>query len=552
MRRSIQLSESLKRQQHGVRVLLLIAFTGALYAGLAVRAEVTSSESLRAIESAQAIRSGDGGHFSARAGNASLHALAILAAHTVVPGSGPERWEGAAQVVSVLAGMLLAVPVYLVAVELFESSTAWLGTALFLASPLMGYVVANLLSDSVFLLFWTWGLWSAIRFLRDGRWIWLPLFVASATGAASLRLDGGLLALCFWAVVGIMPWGWAAPVERCASWPVFCLLSILLVALVSPVPGASGQNTAELTHLPVVEVETATATGPSIQTLSFHRDETPWEFWRRSIVRMLKVMRNAVSLRLLPLALLGLVLAWSGAAQARVWLLLCMLVVGGLGLLIERRASVGDCSMRDAVVPGLLLVLAAGHGLGWLARRVRVEGLPFDKARVAYHPGPLLWLVVLGVVVVVPNFRSITPADPRGSFGPYRNAAAWLGAHGVPRTEISDLTGWTTFQMAGGATVRPSSTISKETPRPRWLVVRQGQVLGHSAEHAALVAVVGDRTPVARFPASRQGLGLEVRIYNLDSQSAPPVPPLHAVGKKNRTVADLRLISDEKQSNVKH
>ena len=42
-------------------------------------------------------------------------------------------------------------------------------------NPLMGGIVANVLSESSFLLFWTWGMWAAVRFLREGRFLWLPL-----------------------------------------------------------------------------------------------------------------------------------------------------------------------------------------------------------------------------------------------------------------------------------------------------------------------------------------------------------------------------------------
>ena len=60
--------------------------------------------------------------------------------------------------------------------------TAWLGAILVVANPVMGHAVINVLSETTFLLFWTWGLWGAVRFLREGRFFWLPLtigFVAS-------------------------------------------------------------------------------------------------------------------------------------------------------------------------------------------------------------------------------------------------------------------------------------------------------------------------------------------------------------------------------------
>ena len=37
-----------------------------------------------------------------------------------------------------------------------------------------GYNVVNVLSESSFLLWWSFGLWGTVRFLREGRFFWLP------------------------------------------------------------------------------------------------------------------------------------------------------------------------------------------------------------------------------------------------------------------------------------------------------------------------------------------------------------------------------------------
>jgi hypothetical protein len=511
MRRSSPWGNGEDRPRHAARLAGLVALVAAFYAALAACSEVTSADAIGAVETARS-----GRVVIAPACCPDLHALAILGAQRLLGDDRPVGWERAAQLVAVLAAGLASVPVYLVAVEVFEASTAWLGALLFLASPTMVYAVANLLGDALFVVCWTWALWAAIQFLRDGRWVWLPPFVAASTCAGSLRADGVWLAAAFWAVVAVMPWRWAAPVRRSPTWPAFLALSVVSMAWVAPAPAPAEPSAVALS---------GTAPGKAA------RRETGWQAAQRSVVRSLKLTRNAVSLPLLPLVALGLLLAWSGPAQARIWLLLGLVLAGGFGLMIERRAVTGACSVRDALVPGLLLLLTAGHGLGWLTRRLEWEGPGRGPTRVTYRPGPLLWLGALGLAVVPPSFRTIAPDNPRVGFGPYRAATAWLDARGATRADVIDFTGWTRFQLADRAVAVPH--------RPRWLVTRQGQVLGHPREHDAVAALVGRAAPAARFPASRPATGLQVWVYALDAE------------RKSPAVADSRLLYGEKPINVK-
>lgn len=550
MRRGDLADSRVRNSEHAIRIVLLMGCSAALYLAIAARGEVSSSEALGAVRAAERFVA-TGGVTAGRLGEVpSPHALAIVAVHRVVGGHGPSSWERAAQIVSVLAAILLSVPVYLVALELYEARTAWLGSVLFLGSPMVGYIVANLLGDVLFLLFWTWGLWAAIRFLRDGRWVWLPLFVCASVLATSLRLDGALLAVFFWVIVGIMPWKWAAPVKRTSWWPAFMVLTAVLVVLVV-VPGVAGKIARSPSSWWSTSAEPAP--GADSQGLSNRPSsprETAWEFTRRSVIRMLKVTRNAVSIRLLPLAVLGLILAWSGAAQARVWLFLSFLLVGSIGLLIERRASLGDCALRDALVPAFLLLLAAGHGLGWLVHRVRVEGVWFGRPNTVYEPGGLFWAGLLMFVVIVPNFRTVVPPDSRGGFASYRAAASWMRGRGIERAQVIDLTGWTTFEMPLEERSQPATA---QMPAKRWVVARQGHVLSHSPERDALVELLGDDGPRALFPATPSVEGVQVRVFEVPPERALRLARRDvALVEKKRDSAGLRLILDEKPSNVKH
>ena len=95
-----------------------------------------------------------------------LHPLGLVTAHGLVGGDGPVSWQQAGVALAFGCIVLLVIPLYLLTREAFGDGTAWLGCLLVTANPLFGSILANVLSESSFLLCWTWGLWAAIRFLR--------------------------------------------------------------------------------------------------------------------------------------------------------------------------------------------------------------------------------------------------------------------------------------------------------------------------------------------------------------------------------------------------
>lgn len=44
-------------------------------------------------------------------------------------------------------------------------------------NPSTGFIVVDVSSETSFLVWWSFGLWASIRFLREGRFLWLPLAV---------------------------------------------------------------------------------------------------------------------------------------------------------------------------------------------------------------------------------------------------------------------------------------------------------------------------------------------------------------------------------------
>ena len=88
----------------------------------------------------------------ARAVDHPAYPLAVAAAHRVRGGNGPTAWQTAAQVASTMVGGLLVVPLYLFALELHGTATAWLACVLSFLVPLTGHVLVDVLSEGSFFL----------------------------------------------------------------------------------------------------------------------------------------------------------------------------------------------------------------------------------------------------------------------------------------------------------------------------------------------------------------------------------------------------------------
>src|SRR4029077_20577034 len=186
-----------------VRIGLLMAAATAYLFWINHHAEVTFADGLRYIREAQQIDRGDLTGGLLRAVDHPVHPLAIVAAHrSLIDRTGPYHGQGpydrqtAAQAAAARALVLAVVPIYLLARDLFDDdTTALLGTALVLVNPIIADIAVNVLSETTFLLFWTWGLWASVRFLREGRFRWLPPAIGFGALAYLTRPEGLLLHL---------------------------------------------------------------------------------------------------------------------------------------------------------------------------------------------------------------------------------------------------------------------------------------------------------------------------------------------------------------------
>ena len=192
--------------KHARGIVLLMAMAAALLTWNVHHTETSFADGLRYIHQAEQIEAGSWQDIALRGtDHHPLHPLALAAMHRLVGDAGPISWQRAALGLAFACTVLLVIPIYMLTHELYGKGAAWLACLLAIINPLSSYIVVNVLSESTFLLPWTFGLWAAIRFLRDGRLSWLLAAIAFGVAAYLTRPEGLLLAAALFVTLLMMP-----------------------------------------------------------------------------------------------------------------------------------------------------------------------------------------------------------------------------------------------------------------------------------------------------------------------------------------------------------
>src|SRR5690606_30998089 len=119
-----------------------MVLAATLLGWLAARAEVMYADGLRYVAGARAVDRGDWKTSVVRAVDHPAYPMTIAGAHRLLGGGeSPQDWQTAAQTASVVAGVLLVIPLYLVALELFGPTAAWMACVLTFLVPNTGRVL---------------------------------------------------------------------------------------------------------------------------------------------------------------------------------------------------------------------------------------------------------------------------------------------------------------------------------------------------------------------------------------------------------------------------
>jgi 4-amino-4-deoxy-L-arabinose transferase-like glycosyltransferase len=524
------------RFQHAARIGLLMVGAAALLGWVLRHSEVCFADGLRYIHQAEQIDAGQWREGLVGGIDHPLHPLGIAAAHRLMGGDGPVSWERAALVLCFFSFVLLVVPVYLLAHELFGARTAWLAALLVIYNPIVSLIAVNVLSESTFLLFWTFGLWGSVRFLREGRFLWLPPAIGFGALAYLTRPEGMLLPVALTATLLILP---TLPAARmaCPRWSASVALVLAgLAFLVGPYIALKGG----LGTKPGIARVLALA--PRSQPLALEREsplpagQTTIATYQLAVVRVIRALRLGGNAMLFPFALLGLVRAVFCTGRGRSWLFLGIILAVSVVGLVRLHVTGGYCGARHGVVPGMILTLAAAYGISRLLDRLTSPRSGTGKGRTQWC-GLAAWTATTLICVTIPNTHLSGPATPE-PFSVYHTTAEWLTRNTEGDELVLDLTDWSLYFSRRPGYHFANIYDAPGDPKTRWIVARKPHLLGRWYYSQVLRELIGGRQPVALIPPDATPGQVQIRIYDRLSPapraitSAEPTDPHHPEGSE--------------------
>jgi hypothetical protein len=499
-------------RQHAARIVLLMGCVAGLLGWMAGHTAVMFNDGLRYIDQAKKLDAGSlvEGLRTAVDHPAYPAGIALMHRFLVADGS-PDAWQRSAQLASVAAGVLWVVPLYMVALELFGGASAWLAVVLAFLVPMTGHVMADVLSESTFLLFWTWGVYTALRFLRVGSFAWLPPTIALAALAYLARPEGLLLPMALIASLAAMPLLRSTRLLWPRWWAAVGFLVIGPAILIGPYIAMKGG----LGTKPAVARLLGTAPRSAPTAVERQRpldpDQSTATTYGLAARAMAEAVANAVTLPLLPLVLVGLCLAWPPRERSRPWLFVTIILVASALALIRLHATGGYCTPRHAMIVAYLLIPAAASGLHIMMGKLSIPGrwLGLDDAR--YTAGPAVWLIVLGGFVGLFATRVFTPLN--APMAGYREAGAWVAGHVKAGEKVADVTGLSLYYGDCAGYTFANIIDAAKDPSLRYVVVRDAHLHGPWPYCKQLHSLVVGLEPVEIFPKGRTDKQAKVFVY---------------------------------------
>lgn len=496
---------------HLVRILVVAGFALALSFWLIGRTEIFFADGLRYIAQAKALQGGARAEALQKAVDHPVYPMAIAMIHGLSGADqGPVAWQSAAQWASAIAGLLLVVPFYLTARELFGDSAAFPASLLFLTVPVTGHVFADALSESTFLLFWCWGLWGSLRFLKTGGPPWLVLAVL-ASGMAFLTRPEGLLlpaALvltlllhCRWVLRGLGPRG--------------LLIGLVIAAGVLVTVGPYVALKGGLSSKPSIARLLGKAPRSDALAVERLRPLEPGQSEAKTLALAAKAVGGAlaggVSLPLSALAILGLISLRPTGGSGRQWTLLAVIGLASFLALMRLHATGGYCTPRHAMILSILLIPASVRGIDWvlalgLARWTSSRGLGRVRAG-----------VVLGLMLAFSR-ATLAPLNP-GMRG-YKDAGQWLAGRLGDSERVVDVTGWSHFYGGRGGYTFENLAAAEADPDARWVVVREAHLAGPWWYCSRLRGLVKGQAPVREYREKVAGRMTRILIFDRSPEVA--------------------------------
>jgi hypothetical protein len=400
----------------------------------------------------------------------------------------PLAMQWSAQLTSIFAAVLLVVPMFLLGRELFDRRAAFVAALLFQCLPTSGRLMADGLSEPLFLLFVSMAVLFAHYGLRKGSPWWFAGVGLSGGLAYLTRPEGALVVAAVGLVlVGLQAFaGWRRP------WPSFVQSGVLLtwgaLTVAGPFVLIVGHLTTKNTPIQVLNSATTQLSGKAWMGEEEEEPQVMTDAAPSNAAILPQPLPTGRALRLFALTLLKsfFYVTWVPALAGFVrfrdrfrlapvsWVLL--LVWLGLGIFLYRVPVVmGYLSDRHMVLilfcatfwTAAGLVSIAAFIADWCAARSAAWG----RTAGAWGRRPFWAIGLLAPLIAAGLVKTLEPLHTDRL--PYREAGYWLAQNAAPGADIDDPYCWASY-YAGREFAEEPQGRPPEHPRVCYVVVEKG------------------------------------------------------------------------------
>jgi hypothetical protein len=494
-----RLSEAVRRQpvssifpcrQDVSRILLLILLTAVLRIWVLQHTVVAARDSIGFIRYALSLESSPWQTLVHELQHPGYPIAILLVSWPVrlFMGVTPVSMQLAAQLVSVLASLLLVIPMYFLGRELHDRRAGFWGTAIFQCLPAVSHIMADGLSEAVYFLFVATMLLAGVRAVRTSS-PWRFGLCGMCSGLAYLvRPEGAVGVVAITLVLLAMQTStyWRRRRDQLA----LCLASLfvgaaliggpyaLIIRGFTNKPTPNSMIPAARTNIPAEDRQVRSY--PSMLLAIYAPEGMKSRFWWGPRAILTEVAKGYQYLASIPV-LLGIIWYWSRVRSAPgAWILVTLCALHAL--ILWRLAVVGGYVSERHV---LLIVLC---GSFWGAAAVDGIGqclASFFRTKSAW---PSIVLLAGLTAFGVPDALRTLHANRAGD----RAAGYWLADHSGPQDQVFDPFCWAHYYAGRVFTEGQEPRQSEDKARTIYVV------LEHSDHEHVHLPTLGQATELAK------------------------------------------------------
>lgn len=501
------------------RLPWILLLSAALHVLGMVRSELPAQDGLKFLRVARRFQDSPWTDVVRGSDQHPLYPATVAAVEPIVRaavGRGPDAWRIAAQTVSVLASVLLLVPLSALARRLFDEPTALLAAFLWAVLPLPGLIGHDTLSDPLALLAFAVSFSMGARALSsDGGWA-SAIGCGLSAGVGYLARPEVVLAPIVIAAVGM---GRSfRPADFRLAAPRYASLAASMLIVVGGYALVKGEVSEKLVIRRAVGLAPSASGRVARTALPTGLDDPRWHFapkeesgrspisgWNSAGLMVVRSWAEDLAGVLAAAAALG---TWFGRIQpGSRSLAIAAAVYGGLfGLVLVRHSATwGYLSGRHTLSLALLATPWAAAGIQAGRRRVR--------SRIADRRW--VWaLRAASVVAIVGISLALQARQGHPSRWGYLRAGQWLAENVQAGETVLDTRGWASFVANVSAYDPWHIAEALRDPSLTYVVIGGDEIKAATRRGASFRALLDSAgTCVASYPARRDGRGGAIHIY---------------------------------------